>query len=136
MTAMPPRFDITAAQIERVVNKFYAAVRRDPVLAPVFAAHVPRDGWPAHEAKIASFWRNAILYERIYDGNPMQKHMAARNVHAEHFPHWLGLFDKTLMAELPPDTARAFSALAHRIARGLRMGVEDLRTPEHAPPTL
>ncbi|EPX80663.1 hypothetical protein thalar_00883 [Litoreibacter arenae DSM 19593] len=136
MTAQPPRFDITPAQIDQVVTKFYAKVRTDPVIGPVFAAHVPADGWPEHEEKIARFWRNAILRERSYDGNPMQKHMAARDVKGEHFPHWLYLFDTTLAAELPRDTARAFSALAHRIARGLRMGVEDLRAPANAPPSL
>jgi hemoglobin len=136
VSAQPPRFDITPHQIDQVVMKFYAVVRTDPVLGPVFAAHVPDDGWPPHEAKIASFWRNAILSERSYDGNPMQKHMAARDVHGEHFPHWLSLFDKVLAAELPYDTALAFSTLAHRIARGLRMGVEDLRAPTGAPPAL
>ncbi|SHE98273.1 hemoglobin [Litoreibacter ascidiaceicola] len=136
LTAQPPRFDITPHQIDQVVTKFYAKVRADSVLGPVFAAHVPEDGWPAHEAKIASFWRNAILYERSYDGNPMQKHMAARDVHGEHFPHWLALFDTVLAAELQPQTALAFSTLAHRIARGLRMGVEDLRAPVGAPPSL
>ncbi|SFR58659.1 group III truncated hemoglobin [Litoreibacter janthinus] len=136
LTAQPPRFDITPHQIDNVVMKFYGRVRADSVLGPVFAAHVPEGGWPAHESKIASFWRNAILYERSYDGNPMQKHMAARDVHGEHFPRWLSLFDGVLSQELPPETARAFSALAHRIARGLRMGVEDLRAPAGAPPSL
>ncbi len=136
MNAQPPRFDITRDQIDQVVMKFYAVVRTDAVLGPVFAAHVPEGGWPAHEEKIASFWRNAILSERSYDGNPMQKHMAAGDVRGEHFPHWLSLFDKVLSAELPPQTALAFSTLAHRIARGLRMGVEDLRAPAGAPPSL
>ena len=66
----------------------------------------------------------------------MQKHMEARDVHGAHSPHWLSLFDNVLSAELPSDTALAFSTLAHRIARGLRMGVEDVRTPADAPPTL
>jgi hemoglobin len=136
VNAQPPRFDITPHQIDQVVMKFYAVVRADPTLGPVFAAHVPDDGWPAHEAKIASFWRNAILSERSYDGNPMQKHMAARDVQGAHFAHWLSLFDNVLSLELPPETALAFSTLAHRIARGLRMGVEDFRTPSNAPPTL
>ena len=136
LTAQPPRFQITPKQIDQVVMKFYALVRADPVLGPVFAAHVAHDSWPAHEAKIASFWRNAILSERSYDGNPMQKHMAAHDVQGTHFPHWLSLFDKVLTAELSAETALAFSTLAHRIARGLRMGVEDLRKPVGAPPSL
>lgn len=59
MPPLPPRIDVTAEDITRVVTEFYAAIREHPGLGPVFAAHVT--DWPAHEAKIAGFWRNAIL---------------------------------------------------------------------------
>lgn len=120
---IPPRFSITSQQIDRVVQVFYAAVRRHEVLGPVFAAHVT--DWPAHEAKIAAFWRNAILYERGYDGNPMRVHMQAGDVRPAHFDDWLMLFHATLLRELPRETATAWSALAHRIGAGLRMGLQD-----------
>jgi len=128
--SMPPRFPITAEQITLVVNQFYAAVRANPEIGPIFAKHVT--DWPSHESKIAGFWRNAILFERSYDGNPMQAHMRAGNVHPEHFDIWLGLFDTILVKNLPTDTAASWSALAHRIGRGLRYGVE----PTEGPPTL
>ena len=131
---IPPRFDITPEQIDRVVATFYAAVRRHEVLGPIFARHVT--DWPAHEEKIAAFWRNAILYERSYDGNPMRVHMAAGDVRAEHFEPWLMLFDATLIRTLPQPQARAWSALAHRIGAGLRMGVRDLREDRGAAPIL
>lgn len=124
--ALPPRFDITRAEIERVVAKFYAQIREHPGLGPVFAAHVT--DWPAHEAKIASFWRNAILNERVYDGSPMAAHVAAGNVRPGMFEPWLRTFDKVLVEELDPLQARAWSALAHRIGRSLRAGVVDRET--------
>lgn len=117
------RFPITPAEIDAVVAEFYAVVRTHPGLGPVFAAHV--SDWPAHEAKIAAFWRNAILLERGYDGNPMQVHKAAGNVRPGMFDIWLGLFDSVLQRELPPEAAAAWSALAHRIGRGLRYGLVD-----------
>lgn len=129
-----PRLEITPDQIARVVSVFYAAVRRHEVLGPVFAAHV--EDWPEHEEKIARFWRNAILREGGYDGNPMRVHMAAGDVRAEHFAPWLMLFDETLRRTLPEDLARQWSALVHRIGAGLRMGVEDLRTRREGPPKL
>jgi hemoglobin len=134
MTSLPPRFPVTPAQIEAVVAEFYATVRTHPGLGPVFAAHVT--DWPAHEAKIARFWRNAILLERSYDGNPMAVHRAAGDVRAQHFDVWLGLFDSVLRRTLPPETAAAWSALAHRIGRGLRMGVEDARAAAGSVPGL
>ena len=117
---------LNAEQIDRVVSKFYAAVRQDPTLSIVFDKHI--DDWPEHEIKIASFWRNAILRERSYSGNPMQKHQAAGDVKVEHFPIWLDLFDKVLHEELPPELASGWSQLAHRIGQGLRFGLQTYAT--------
>jgi hemoglobin len=134
MSALPPRFAITPDQIDRVVAAFYARIRTHPGLGPVFAGHV-RD-WPEHEAKIASFWRNAILMERGYDGNPLEVHRAAGDVRPGMFSPWLALFDEVLAHELPPDTARAWSALAHRVGRGLRYGLVEPATDEAGVPKL
>jgi hemoglobin len=135
MTQSPlARFDITAAEIASVVTEFYAVVRSHPGLGPVFASHV--SDWPTHEAKIAGFWRNAILFERGYDGNPMAVHKAAGNVRPGMFDAWLGLFDSVLRRELRPDQAAAWSALAHRIGRGLRYGLIDAEQSENGAPLL
>ena len=131
---IPPRFDLTEEQLEHVIRVFYAAIRQHETLGPVFARHVT--DWPAHEARIARFWKNAILHQPGYDGNPIQVHMAASDVRAEHFPLWLTLFDETLDRLLPPATARSWSALAHRIGNGMRMGVEDIRRKQDRPPAL
>lgn len=132
MTALPPTFEITPAQIDEQVAAFYAAVRSDPVLGPVFANHVA--DWPEHEAKIGRFWRNAILRDRVYDGSPMLAHRQAGDVAPDHFPRWLALFDATLTATQPPETAAAWSAMAHRIGRALAMGVSEARRPSGAVP--
>ena len=129
--ANPPRFDITDDQIAAVVHEFYAVIREHPGLGPVFAAHV--HDWPAHEDKIIRFWRNAILHERSYSGNPLLVHRAAGNVRPGMFDAWLGLFDSVLRRELPPATAEAWSALAHRIGRGLRYGLVDHPTSGQPP---
>ena len=120
---IPPRFAITSDQIDATIAEFYACVRTHPGLGPVFATHVK--DWPAHEQKIARFWRNAILFERSYDGNPMAAHLAAGNVRAPMFAVWLGLFDSVLARSLPADTAASWSALAHRIGRGMQIAVQD-----------
>ncbi len=126
------RFPISPAEIDTVVAEFYAVIRTHPGLGPVFAAHVT--DWPAHEAKIAAFWRNAILFERDYDGNPMRVHKAAGNVRPGMFDAWLGLFDSVLNRHLAPETAAAWSTLAHRIGRGLRYGLVDAaKSPSGAP---
>ena len=124
--ALPPRFDITRAEIARVVTMFYAAIRAHPGLGPVFARHIT--DWPAHEVTETNFWANTILHERSYDGSPMASHVNAGNVKPGMFSTWLDLFDSVLRAELSPAQAAAWSALAHRIGRSLRAGVVERDT--------
>lgn len=131
---IPPRFDVTEAEIRRVVASFYAAVRRHEVLGPIFAEHI--DDWSRHEARIARFWMGAILYRAGYTGSPMRAHQAAGNVRPEHFAIWLDLFDAALHRSLPPWTAAAWSALAHRIGQGLRAGVGNMDAGRDGPPML
>jgi len=132
--ALPPRFAVTEAEIDRVVAAFYDAVRRHPGLGPVFAVHV--HDWPEHEAKVARFWRNAIFGSRTYDGNPAAVHRDAGDVRPGMFGPWLALFDATLARELPPETAAAWSALAHRIGRTLRAAVVERATLDGGVPKL
>ncbi|WGI22586.1 group III truncated hemoglobin [Amylibacter sp. IMCC11727] len=138
MTAQPPRIAVTRPQIEQVVHQFYANVRVDPVLGPLFNDILSKDPaiWHAHEAKITDFWSNALLYERGYDGNPMLVHSGISALEPRMFTDWLNLFDATLSAILSPEIAVQWSALAHRIGRSLRMGVEMQSHRTGAPPNL
>ena len=133
-SAVPPRFEISEADIDRVVRLFYARVRVHPVLAPIFAARV--GDWPSHEAKVARFWKGAILHSGGYEGSPMMAHRRAGNVRPAHFPEWLGTFDIVLRETLSPEAAAGWSALAHRIGTGLRQGVEDIGSAAGAVPKL
>ncbi|AQS46863.1 globin family protein [Thioclava nitratireducens] len=120
------RFEITEAEIDRVVARFYERVREHAMLGPVFAVHVT--DWPTHEDKVARFWKNAILRKPVYDGSPMQVHRAAGNVRPGMFSTWLAEFDKVLREELSPEQAEGWSALAHRIGMSLRQGVVERET--------
>ena len=117
------KFEIPRDEITRVVTVFYARVRVHPHLAPVFSRHI--DDWPAHEATVADFWANAILGDRSYSGNVMATHTKAGDVKPGMFSSWLGLFDQVLAEELDAETARKWSALAHKIGGPLRAAVVD-----------
>ncbi|PCH73990.1 MAG: globin family protein [Rhodobacteraceae bacterium] len=135
---LPPRFAITRPEIDMVVKRFYARVRENPVIGPVFLESLTasRDVWDPHEAKIADFWANAILFERSYDGNPMMVHSGISAIKPEMFDVWLDLFADTLRQTLPEPTAAAWEALARRIGRGLRMGVVTTQADPTKPPRL
>ncbi len=132
------RFPITAEEITRVMTRFYTRIRVHPTLGPVFNGIIGIDKatWDEHEDKIAGFWRNALLREQSYSGNPMQVHLATPEILDEHFPLWLELFEEVLTTELEPQTAAAWGAMAHRIARGFRIRMSEARAPKNAPPQL
>ncbi|NBD30704.1 MAG: globin family protein [Alphaproteobacteria bacterium] len=128
---LPPKFDVSEDEIARVVARFYARIRAHPKLGPVFAVHV--DDWPTHEEKVTRFWCNAIRHERVYDGNPVQVHVAAGNVRPGMFETWLELFDQVLAQELTQAQALSWSALARRIGASMRAAVVDRQRPGEVP---
>lgn len=127
MTYKITRPAVTHDQIDRVMASFYARVRRHPDLGPVFNAHIGTTDtlWEAHVAKIAAFWRGALLGEPGYDGFPMPVHVQSDDITPALFAPWLALLDQVLGEELDEDTAARWSALAHRIGRGFRMAMGD-----------
>ena len=51
---MLPDPDLTEADLELLVNRFYAAVRQDPDLGPIFNDAI--GDWPHHLGKLTAFW--------------------------------------------------------------------------------
>jgi hemoglobin len=114
------RTGITEAMIERLVRGFYAKVRLDAVLAPVFEARI-RD-WEPHLSQMCAFWSSVALMTGRYHGTPMAKHMPLP-VDAAHFDRWLELFEQTAHEICPPVAEAHFVASAKRIAASLELGV-------------
>ncbi|MBN8990753.1 MAG: group III truncated hemoglobin [Rhizobiales bacterium] len=114
------RTGITEAMIERLVHGFYAKVRRDPMLAPVFEARISE--WEAHLEQMCAFWSSVALMTGRYHGTPMVKHMPLP-VDAGHFDRWLALFEMTARELCPPVAAAHFVERAQRIAASLELGI-------------
>jgi hemoglobin len=114
------RTGITEAMIERLVRGFYAKVRTDAVLAPVFEARI-RD-WEPHLAQMCAFWSSVGLMTGRYHGTPMGKHLPLP-VDAAHFDRWLALFEETAGEICPPEAAAHFVERAQRIAASLELGI-------------
>ena len=133
-----PRADVTRQDIERVVAAFYTKARVHPILGPVFMQTIGDQAshWVPHEVKIVDFWANAILSERSYSDNPMLVHSGISAIKPDMFDQWLGLFQETLNDCLTEQVANQWNALARRIGRGLRMGVEQSQMRTDQPPDL
>jgi hemoglobin len=114
------RTGITETMIERLVRGFYAKVRTDAVLAPIFEARI-RD-WEPHLKQMFAFWSSVALMTGRYHGTPMVKHMPLP-VDADHFDRWLDLFEATARQICPPQAAAHFIERARRIAASLELGI-------------
>ena len=111
---------ITEAMIERLVRAFYARVRADEVLGPIFEARIAN--WEPHLQQMFAFWSSVALMTGRYHGTPMVKHMRLP-VDAAHFDRWLALFEETACETCPPEAVSHFMERARRIASSLEMGV-------------
>jgi len=60
--------------IRRLVDAFYAKIRADPELAPIFERAIPGD-WGPHLATMRSFWSSLMLTSGRYKGNPLAGHL-------------------------------------------------------------
>ena len=114
------RTGITEAMIDGLVRGFYAKVRLDPMLAPVFDARI-RD-WEPHLEQMCAFWSSVALMTGRYHGTPMVKHVPLP-VDAVHFDRWLALFEQTAGELCPPQAAAHFVERARRIAASLELGI-------------
>jgi hemoglobin len=111
---------VDEAMIERLVRGFYARVRSDPVLGPVFEARIA--DWEPHLQSMFAFWSSIMLQSGRYHGQPMAKHMPLP-VDAKHFDRWLGLFEATARELCTPAAAERFVVRARRVAESLELGV-------------
>lgn len=113
---------VDADFISDLVERFYAKVRADAVLGPIFNARV--DDWPEHLGRLKQFWRSILHNSGEFSGNPMAKHLAIPGLDEAHFAHWLDLFYETLrdLAE-HPEAIALIGQRARMIADSLLTGI-------------
>ena len=111
---------ITEEEISNLVDRFYAKVRRDDVIGPIFNAMI--DDWPFHLAKLKDFWSTVMLRTGRYKGDPMMVHLPLP-LDPEHFHRWLTLFAETANEVMPPEHANSIILVSHRIGQNFQAGI-------------
>ncbi len=111
---------IDEAMIERLVRSFYARVRDDAILGPIFAAKIK--DWEPHLQKMFAFWSSVALMSGGYHGQPMVRHLPLP-IDAQHFDRWLALFAQTAHDVCPQAAAERLILLSRRIAESLELGI-------------
>ena len=116
-----------------LVHSFYAKVRGDAVLGPIFAARI--SDWDPHLERMVAFWSSVALMTGRYHGRPVPAHTPLP-IHGAHFERWLGLFRETAREVCSPAGAAHVIERAERIARSLHIAVTEAQAAPDAIPAL
>ena len=137
MSAAPPEGrtmqheGITEESLRHLVDAFYAKVRRDPMIGPVFNAAIA--DWPEHLDKLQCFWSSVMLTSGRYKGRPLPAHIKhADAISPASFERWLAIWRETTGEMLDPESAAALQEKAGRIAESLSLGISFHRDREAA----
>jgi len=106
-----------------LVDTFYAKVREDELIGPVFNRAI--GDWPEHLDKLQSFWSSVMLTSGRYKGRPLPAHVRhAESISPASFERWLGLWRQTTDELFQPGPAAALQEKAERIAESLSLGID------------
>lgn len=117
MTDSNPPADYTEADIRKLVSRFYARVRQDPDLGPIFETHV--QDWDKHLEMLCDFWSAILLGTRRFKGAPIARHGALPELTWPLFERWLMVFRATTAALDKPALQAKADTVAERIAAKL-----------------
>lgn len=113
---------IDEAGLAQLVATFYARIRADTELGPIFNAAI--HDWPDHIAKLTDFWTSVMLGSGRYKGNPVAAHRQhSERITPELFERWLGIWQRTTSDIMTADAAAALQTKAGRIAESLQLAL-------------
>ncbi|GGI16681.1 group III truncated hemoglobin [Oxalicibacterium faecigallinarum] len=107
----------TEEEVRTLVHAFYAKVRKDDVLGPIFNTQV--HDWDEHLLTLTSFWSSILRATGSYTGTPMQKHAAMPHLDEALFQRWLSLFLETTKEQPNEAMGQRAYTTAQRIAQSL-----------------
>ncbi len=114
---------ITEQSLKLLVDTFYARVREDDLIGPVFNGAI--EDWPDHLDRLQAFWSSVMLTTGRYKGRPLPAHIKHGNaIDPASFQRWLGLWRETTNELLDSESAAAMQEKAERIAESLMLGIQ------------
>lgn len=119
----------TPADIDRLVEAFYAKLLRDPIVGFFFTdiAQIDRpDRLPGHLRTISAFWQQQLLGRPGYRGQTFALHAALHRraaLTADHFHRWLYFFEQTVDEQFGGPVAAAAKARAQAIAHSMQQAL-------------
>jgi hemoglobin len=116
-----------------LVNAFYAKIRKDNLLGPIFNDHIAEEKWPEHLDKLTDFWESNLFGLTKFKGNPTQKHVNVdrnlnHSISPSHFEQWLILWHETIDEMYSSDLAIKAKNTAANIASAQFMMIQRNRS--------
>ncbi|BAV63258.1 group III truncated hemoglobin [Sphingobium cloacae] len=114
--------DMDDEGLKALVDAFYARVRADGALGPIFNDAIA--DWTEHLDKLAAFWSSVMLTSGRYKGQPVPAHMKHKDrITPALFDRWLALWAQTTDEMMTPPAAAALQDRAARIAQSLQLAL-------------
>jgi hemoglobin len=117
------------SDVSLLVRSFYAKIRKNDYLGPIFNAAIPENQWEIHLEKLTDFWETNLFGIPKFKGNPMQAHRNVdaannHNIDMEHFGHWIQLWFETIDSHFKGEIADKAKRASRKMATGLFMGMK------------
>ena len=115
------------SDIELLVNNFYAKVKADTLIGPIFTDKA-KVNWDRHLPMMYDFWENALFYSGGYFGNPIATHKRLNRMFPllpDHFQRWRELFLETLDEHFSGEKASLARQKAMSISALLQIKIKD-----------
>lgn len=101
-----------------LVTTFYAEVRQEPLLGPIFEERIGAS-WERHMDRMVDFWSAVLLGTGRFRGNPMLKHALIPDLSARHFDRWMEMFEVVCRRLYASESAELILLRAGNMRRGL-----------------
>lgn len=109
--------------INKLVVSFYAKVRQDKLLGPIFNRAIPEGKWENHFQKLTDFWETNLFGVRKFKGSPTLAHIKVdqeegHQISQLHFQRWLELWFGTINDMFSGEKALRAKEGARRMGTG------------------
>jgi len=114
--------------IELLVRKFYAKVRKNETLGYIFDDIMKID-WDHHIPILVDFWESILLDTGSYTRNAMGEHFKVNQkikLEPFHFTTWLNLFDSTVDEYFKGEKADLAKKRAHSVAQIMQLKMQQI----------
>ncbi len=117
--------------IRLLVISFYAKIRKDAVLGPIFNGIIT--DWEHHFGLLTDFWETQLFLKRKYFGNPVTAHQAVddkvrHTITPEHFGLWMNLWFATIDELFEGETAYIAKNRAQKMSTMLYLKIYEHRS--------